>query len=331
MRMFINVIYMQKRTLQFISCMLIVLMGVGVLPVQAFSLLSENPVHPVNPCKILPTQTVTAINRHWTTINPYRYCGEQYDADLHMYFLRARYMETDRGRFWTMDSFQGRNYDPATLHKYLYTHADPVNGIDPSGEITLNELMINMFVGGIINVAATTYVRSQILHQPWEEIRKTLPAAFAVGALSAGAGALASQGLAGRLILKMHVIPLARLLASGIGGAVSGFSASLLGEVVDYYVTQKPITTSSICGSITRVFTGTVTGFASGAITYKLSMVKVVSKTTIYSTTPVNTTFTIPLERADLSGVAGVGGSGFVGGVLNSMIEEWISFVGGCH
>ncbi len=141
MRKFINVIYMQKRTLQFISWMLIVPMGVGTLPAQAFSLLSENPVHPVNPCKILPTQPVTAINRHWTTINPYRYCGEQYDADLHMYFLRARYMETDRGRFWTMDSYEGRNNDPATLHKYLYAHADPVNGIDPSGEMTLGSLL----------------------------------------------------------------------------------------------------------------------------------------------------------------------------------------------
>ncbi len=132
---------MQKCTLRFISWMLIVLMGVGTMPAQAFSLLSENSVHPVNPCKILPTQTVTAINRHNVTINPYRYCGEQYDADLHMYFLRARYMETDCGRFWTMDSFQGRNNDPATLHKYLYTHADPVNGIDPSGEMTLNEML----------------------------------------------------------------------------------------------------------------------------------------------------------------------------------------------
>ncbi len=141
MRKFINVIYMQKRTLQFISCMLIILMGVGVLPVQAFSLLSENPVHPVNHCKILPTQTV---------INPYRYCGEQYDADLHMYFLRARYMETDRGRFWTMDSYQGRNHDPTTLHKYLYCHADPVNGIDPSGEMTLVEAVA---VGSIMGAS----------------------------------------------------------------------------------------------------------------------------------------------------------------------------------
>ena len=41
-----------------------------------------------------------------------------------------------QGRFLTMDTWPGSPYDPATLHKYLYTHADPVNNIDPSGNQT---------------------------------------------------------------------------------------------------------------------------------------------------------------------------------------------------
>ena len=32
-----------------------------------------------------------------------------------------------------MDSYEGGQSDPLSLHKYLYCHADPVNGIDPSG------------------------------------------------------------------------------------------------------------------------------------------------------------------------------------------------------
>jgi hypothetical protein len=32
-----------------------------------------------------------------------------------------------------MDDFAGNTHDPQSLHKYLYCHANPINGIDPSG------------------------------------------------------------------------------------------------------------------------------------------------------------------------------------------------------
>jgi hypothetical protein len=32
-----------------------------------------------------------------------------------------------------MDSYQGDILHPATLHKYMYAEADPVNRVDPSG------------------------------------------------------------------------------------------------------------------------------------------------------------------------------------------------------
>jgi RHS repeat-associated protein len=65
--------------------------------------------------------------------NHYRYTGEQWDVDLRMYYLRARYYHPDLGRFWTMDTFEGAQTDPLSLHKYLYAHANPVNMVDPSG------------------------------------------------------------------------------------------------------------------------------------------------------------------------------------------------------
>ena len=53
-------------------------------------------------------------------------------------FSSAHYLNPNTGRFWTMDSYEGSNSDPLSLHKYLYCHADPVNGWDPSGhEFTL--------------------------------------------------------------------------------------------------------------------------------------------------------------------------------------------------
>lgn len=72
------------------------------------------------------------------TVNNYRYTGEQWDQDLGMYYLRARYYRPELGRFWTMDSFEGHNEDPQSLHKYSYCRADPVGRIDPSGHMDFN-------------------------------------------------------------------------------------------------------------------------------------------------------------------------------------------------
>jgi RHS repeat-associated protein len=43
------------------------------------------------------------------------------------------YLNPNTGRFWTMDSYEGSNQDPLSLHKYLYCQNNPVMGIDPSG------------------------------------------------------------------------------------------------------------------------------------------------------------------------------------------------------
>lgn len=68
-----------------------------------------------------------------STANNYRYAGEQWDADLGMYYLRARYLNPNLGRFQTRDTFEGNQTDPLSLHKFLYAHANPVDRLDPSG------------------------------------------------------------------------------------------------------------------------------------------------------------------------------------------------------
>jgi RHS repeat-associated protein len=75
------------------------------------------------------------IARAGTTPNDFLYCGEQYDPDLGLYFLRARYFNTDGGRFWSADDYLGQESDPLSLHKYLYAENDPVSQIDPTGYV----------------------------------------------------------------------------------------------------------------------------------------------------------------------------------------------------
>lgn len=80
------------------------------------------------------------------------YAGEQFDAGLQMEYLRARYYDQNIGRFNRLDPFNGNSGDPQSLHKYAYCHADPVNGVDPTGNFFLIELLMNI---GMDTVKAT--------------------------------------------------------------------------------------------------------------------------------------------------------------------------------
>jgi len=71
------------------------------------------------------------------------FTGEEFDLDLGLYYLRARYHNPDTGRFWSQDSFEGFGNDPTSLHKYTYCGSNPVNASDPSGNWTLTELGIS--------------------------------------------------------------------------------------------------------------------------------------------------------------------------------------------
>ncbi len=82
--------------------------------------------------------------------NDYLYAGEQFDKAQSRYYLRARYYDQNIGRFSQMDSFNGWNEDPITLHKYLYANVDPVNGTDPSGHMTMMQMSAGMGAMGIL-------------------------------------------------------------------------------------------------------------------------------------------------------------------------------------
>jgi RHS repeat-associated protein len=68
-----------------------------------------------------------------STTNAYRYRGEQWDASVGMYYLRARWYEPAKGRFWTADKFEPVGNVSTSLNAYLFAGADPVNYVDPTG------------------------------------------------------------------------------------------------------------------------------------------------------------------------------------------------------
>ncbi|MEA5470219.1 RHS repeat-associated core domain-containing protein [Spirulina sp. 06S082] len=72
--------------------------------------------------------------------NDYLFAGEQFDSNLDQYYLRQRYYDPSVGRFTRRDTYEGRNNEPITLHKYLYANGNPVSYIDPSGLASLPEI-----------------------------------------------------------------------------------------------------------------------------------------------------------------------------------------------
>ena len=80
----------------------------------------------------------TLIASDATAQTTYLYCGEQFDGDLGFYYLRA-YLNPNTGRFWTMDSYEGEQEDPPSLHKFGYCKANPANGTDASGRFSVIE------------------------------------------------------------------------------------------------------------------------------------------------------------------------------------------------
>jgi RHS repeat-associated protein len=91
------------------------------------------------------------------TPNNILYTGEQYDPDLKLYYLRARYMNPNTGRFLAMDTFGGHQSDPMSLHKYLYCGENPVNSTDFSGH---DSSLASMAASGGIGLALASLILS---------------------------------------------------------------------------------------------------------------------------------------------------------------------------
>ncbi len=225
------------------------------------------------------------------TTNAYRYTGEQFDPNLGFYYLRARYYDAQSGRFLTADSWEGRTSDPATLHKYLYAHSDPVNSRDPSGNWTMTEMLIVVVIVAILSAILGTLVTGKL--------STGLHIGFYAGASTAILFAAAAQGvlpLAVFMGVVQGVIQIAldqidpntddadksALLsftkgffvgASSVVAAAVGINAAylagalqLLQELVDIFTALFTGTTVDLQRSLTNVIVAFIAARASGAL-----------------------------------------------------------------
>jgi RHS repeat-associated protein len=79
-----------------------------------------------------------------TSAQPYRFAGEHYDPVAGMQYHRARWYDPAVGRFTALDPHSGYQTKPQTLNKYGYAANDPVNKLDPSGEMLIGSVSISL-------------------------------------------------------------------------------------------------------------------------------------------------------------------------------------------
>src|SRR3989454_2186063 len=71
------------------------------------------------------------------TPNNYMYSGEQFDSNVGLYYLRARYLNQATGRFWARDPVEGKQCCGLSWNPYIYVKDNAVNAIDPTGRSAL--------------------------------------------------------------------------------------------------------------------------------------------------------------------------------------------------
>ncbi|NER00766.1 MAG: RHS repeat-associated core domain-containing protein, partial [Cyanothece sp. SIO2G6] len=91
------------------------------------------------------------LDANGTTENDYLYRGEQDDAYADLQYLRARYYDTDTGRFISTDPFEGWQEVPISRHRYVYGNDNPVMNVDPSGLVTLADISARFTFESVLN------------------------------------------------------------------------------------------------------------------------------------------------------------------------------------
>jgi RHS repeat-associated protein len=99
-----------------------------------------------------------------SSYNRFAFTGYVEDKETDLLYAKARYYDSDTGRFLSQDAWEGQNDLPPSLHKYLYAYQNPTVYVDYSGNNPVSPMDWLSFaqdVGGLM-VQEAVYVAATI-------------------------------------------------------------------------------------------------------------------------------------------------------------------------
>jgi RHS repeat-associated protein len=153
---------------------------------------------------------------------PFRLPGQYHDEETGLSYSVARYYDSELGRFLSMDPARAQG---GMLNFYLYCDGDPLNRVDPTGEISLTlgavllGIGIGMAAGAAIGAGIELYRQRNEDHFDWGQIGLSALIGGLLGGIGGAVGVVGEAALLGVL---------------GVIGA--GAAAGALGAAAEYCV-----------------------------------------------------------------------------------------------
>jgi RHS repeat-associated protein len=153
---------------------------------------------------------------------PWRLPGQYYDEETRLHYAVARYYDPALGRFLSMDP---QLIPGASLNYYTYCDGDPVNRVDPTGEISLTlgtvlvAIGIGIVVGAAIGAGVELYKQRNQEKTDWSQVGYAALIGGCLGGIGGAVGVVAEAAALGAL---------------GVLGA--GAAAGGLGAAAEYCV-----------------------------------------------------------------------------------------------
>ena len=96
------------------------------------------------------TGAVAGFENHIGNLNPIRYRGYYWDAEISFYYLKTRYYDPEVGRFINADAIQNammQIYQINGLNLFAYCLNNPIMNVDPYGEFVLTAFGLAVIIG----------------------------------------------------------------------------------------------------------------------------------------------------------------------------------------